>query len=217
MAGEDLEQVELAPGEVQVAAAAGGDVAARVDDHVADHERTGARRAAAAQQRLQARGQLRDRERLDQVVVGARLQPGDAVLDLVARGQDADRDVDAPGAQPPDDRHAVEVGHRHVEDDDSRRALRDRLERLAAAGGGGDGEALEAQGALEGCSDRSLVVDDEDERLNDRPRSHAWSVVPVSVDARRRPAAPRAAAPSASGRAAPGAAGRPPQAADGAR
>ena len=138
-------------------------MAAGVDDDVADHQRPGAGAAAAAQQRLQAGGQLGDRERLDQVVVGAGLQAGDAVLDLVAGGEDADGDVDAAGAQALDDRHPVEVGHRHVEDDDSRRALGDRLERLAAAGGRGHGKALEAQRALEGLPDGGLVVDDEDE------------------------------------------------------
>ena len=163
MAGEDLQQVELAAGELEVAPGAGGDVAAGVDDDVADHQRPGAGAAAAAQQRLQAGGQLRDGERLDEVVVGAGLQAGDAVLDLVARGQDADGDVDAAGAQALDDRHPVEVGHRHVEDDDSRRALGDRLERLTATGGRGHGKALEAQRALEGLPDGGLVVDDEDQ------------------------------------------------------
>ena len=129
----------------------------------------GAVGAAAAQQRVQARGQLGDRERLDEVVVGAGLQAGDAVLDLVARGQDADGDVDAVGAQAADDADAVEVGHRHVEDDDRRRALRDGVERLVAAGGRRHGEALEAQRALEGLPDGRLVVDDEDERFA-RPR-----------------------------------------------
>ena len=42
VAREDLQQVELAAGELEVAAAARGDVAARVDDHVADDERAGA-------------------------------------------------------------------------------------------------------------------------------------------------------------------------------
>ena len=90
VADEHVEQVELAPGEAELAAVAGGDVAARVDDDVARDVRAGALGAVAAQQRLEPRGQLGDRERLDQVVVGAGLQAGDAVLDLVARGQHAD-------------------------------------------------------------------------------------------------------------------------------
>src|SRR5205807_1943560 len=98
-----------APRQIEVASAARGDVAARVDDQVADDERAGRLGAAAAQEGLQARGQLRDRERLDQVVVGTGLQPGDAVVDVVAGRQDADRDVDAVVAQAAHDADAVEV------------------------------------------------------------------------------------------------------------
>ena len=126
--------------------------------------------APPPQQRLQARGQLGDRERLDEVVVGAGLQAGDAVLDLVARGQHADGHVDAVAAQLAHHADAVEPGHRHVEHDDRRRALRDGGERLQAVRGGGHGEALEAQRALEGLPDGGLVVDDEDQRFAYGPR-----------------------------------------------
>ena len=67
---------------------------------------------------------------------------------------------------------AVEPGHHHVEHDDRRRLLRDGGQRLVAVGGGGDVEALEAQGALEGLTDRGLVVDDEDERIATDHASH---------------------------------------------
>ena len=46
------------------------------------------------------------------------------------------------------------------------------VERLVAVGGGGHGEALEAQGALEGLPDGGLVVDDEDERIATDHASH---------------------------------------------
>ena len=165
VADEDVEQVELAAGERELAARARRDVAARVDDDVARHVRARALLAAAAQQRLQARGQLGDRERLDEVVVGARLQPGDAVLDLVARGQHADGDVDPVAAQPAHDADAVEARHRDVEHDHRRLVLRHGGERLHTVVGGGHGEALEAERALEGLPDGGLVVDDEDQRF----------------------------------------------------
>ena len=50
--------------------------------------------------------------------------------------------------------------------------LGDGGERLDAVGGGGDGEALEAQRALEGLPDGGLVVDDEDEGLATDHASH---------------------------------------------
>jgi hypothetical protein len=46
------------------------------------------------------------------------------------------------------------------------------LERLQAVGGGGNGEALEAQCALEGLPDGRLVVDDEDKRIATDHASH---------------------------------------------
>ena len=129
-----------------------------------DERRAGAVAAVAAQQRVQARAQLGDRERLDEVVVGARLEAGDAVVDVVARREDADRHVDAAGAHAPHDADAVEVGHRDVEDDRGGRPRRDGVERGAPAVGRLHGEALEAQRALEGLPDGRLVVDDEDQR-----------------------------------------------------
>ena len=54
MAGEDLEQLELAARRLERAAAARDDVAPRVDDEVADDERAGAVAAPAAQERVAA-------------------------------------------------------------------------------------------------------------------------------------------------------------------
>ena len=65
-------------------------------------------------------------------------------------------------AQAPRDLDSVEVGHDHVEDDDVGRLRGQPLERGGPALGEVDDEALEAQGALEGFTDRRLVVDDED-------------------------------------------------------
>ena len=172
MADEDVEQVELAARERELAAGARGDVAPRVDDDVPRHVRARPLPAAPPQQRLQPRGQLGDRERLDEVVVGARLQARHAVLDLVARGQHADGDVDPVAPQLPHDADAVEPGHHHVEHDHRRRALRDGGERLQTVGGGGHGKALEAERALEGLPDSGLVIDDEDERFATGHASH---------------------------------------------
>ena len=186
MAGERLEQVELAARELERLAAAGGDPARRVDAQVGEgeHRARGPRRAAA-QQRVQPRDELLDRERLDEVVVGARLQPGDAVGDLVARGEDADRRVVARRAQPRRDGVPVDAGQDDVEDDRRRWLRRDRRQRRFAVGGRAHGEALEAQSALEGHADRGLVVDDEDEGRRRRGQGRA----PAVSRAGRRPAA----------------------------
>ena len=65
----------------------------------------------APQQRVQPCGDLLERERLDDVVVGAALQAAHAVVDLVARRQHAHGHRVAALAQPPQHLGAVEVGH----------------------------------------------------------------------------------------------------------
>ena len=72
--------------------------------------------AAAPGQRLQPRQQFQERERLDQVVVGAVVQAADAVLDAVARGQHDDRRL-AHAAQGPQHREAVHARQHRVQHD----------------------------------------------------------------------------------------------------
>ena len=68
----------------------------QVEREVGDGEHVAGAGCAAAQQRAHARDQLLDRERLDEVVVGAGVEPGDALGDGVAGGQQQDRDAPAP-------------------------------------------------------------------------------------------------------------------------
>ena len=75
------------------------------------------RLAAAADQRAQPRQQLAEVERLDQIVVGAAVEPLDARLDRVARGQHQDRHGAARLANRAADREAVAPRQHHVEDD----------------------------------------------------------------------------------------------------
>ena len=67
-----------------------------VEFEVADRDDVVAVRRPAAQQRVQPGDDLFERERLHDVVVGARLQPRDPVADLVAGREDAHRQV-VPG------------------------------------------------------------------------------------------------------------------------
>ncbi len=164
MAEEEMQQIELAPGEAEVAVAAPGRVRARVQRDVADRRHRLRRRWPPAQQRVQARGHLFEGERLDDVVVGARLEPADAVLDLVARGQDADGHVVAAVAQLAQDLEAVEVGHPEVEQDHRGSDGLRRGERGAPAGRPHDAEALELEPGSDGAPDRGVVVDEQDDR-----------------------------------------------------
>lgn len=70
----------------------------------------------AAGQRIHAGQQFGKREGLHQVVVGAGVQPVDAVGDAAARGQHEHRRADAGGADRPQDTDAVQPGQHAVQD-----------------------------------------------------------------------------------------------------
>ena len=80
-------------------------------------ERRRAARRATAQQRAHAREQLLALERLDEVVVGAGVEPLDARFERVARGQHQDRHV-VVLAQRLGDLDPVEAGEAEVEHDE---------------------------------------------------------------------------------------------------
>ena len=117
---------------------------------------------AAPQQRAQPREQLLERERLDQVVVGARVEPAHAVGHRVARGQDEHRRAVAGGAQPAAHLEPVHARHQHVEHQRVGRAGRQRVERLGAVGGQLGLVALQPQRAVDRLTHRRLVVDHQD-------------------------------------------------------
>ena len=74
--------------------------------------------AGAAEDRLHARDDLGEAERLGHVVVAAGAQRLDLVLDRVLRGQEENRRLEALLPQPPADLDAVEVGEHPVEHDE---------------------------------------------------------------------------------------------------
>ena len=113
----------------------------------------------AAQQRPQPRLQLAQRERLDQVVVGADVEPLHAVVDRVARGKHQNRRAVAGLAHPAGQLESVEAGHQDVEDDRVGGASREHVERLFAVGRELDLVVVELQGTLERPPDRGFVVD----------------------------------------------------------
>src|SRR5207244_2204536 len=163
MVRELLQQLELAPGQLDLAPAATDSALRRVHDQVAHAHERPVRRGNTTQKGTQARYQLVEVERLDHVVVRAGLEPGDAILHLVPSREDADRRLDVALAQPRGDGHAGEVGHHDVEHYHLRAQLLDELQRAPAAIGHLHREALEAQRALEGYADLLVVIHDENE------------------------------------------------------
>ncbi len=121
--------------------------------------------AGAAQQGAHARHQLAQREGLDEVVVGARVEAGDAVVDLPARGEHQHRRAVASVAQAPADLEAVEVGHGDVEDHRVAGIGAEALQRLGPVRGLEDVVAFQRERPPERVLDGGLVVNHEDSRV----------------------------------------------------
>ena len=121
-----------------------------------------------AQQGAQTRSQLAQRERLDEVVVGAGVEALDAIVDRVARGEHEHRGAVAGLAHAPADLEAVEPGHAHVEDHGVGRRGGQPVECRSAICREVHVVAFERKRPLERGPDGRLVVDDQD--------PHFWSI-----------------------------------------
>jgi hypothetical protein len=99
----------------------------------------------AAHQGAQPGDDLLEAERLGDVVVAARGEAGDAVLDGVAGGEEQDRDAVVVLAHPAQHLEAVHVGQHHVERDRVGLELAGRAHGRHAAAGGAHLPALVAQ------------------------------------------------------------------------
>jgi hypothetical protein len=100
------------------------------------------------QEGADARQELLEREWLEEVVVGARVEPGDAIPDGVAGGEH--QDLRSVSAEPhaPAGLDAVHARHQVVEHDGVGRPGVQRIERLPAVGGEGDSCPLELLAAV---------------------------------------------------------------------
>ncbi len=164
VAQEHLEQQELGAGERQRALAAPRLVREQIEAQILERERRllfvlGAR---APQQRAHAREQLAQRERLDEVVVGARVEPGDAVVDLLARGEHQHGRAVAAFAQPPAHLEPVHVRHRRRRGSPPRYGVAaSRSSASRAVHRLRDLVALQRERARQRALHGGLVVDDE--------------------------------------------------------
>ena len=114
---ERLEQRELLGRERDLVAAATDLPGRRVEHQITNAQGGRALGLPAPYQRPQARKQLREGERLHQVVVGTGVEPRDAVLDGVAGRQHQDGCPDTGVTQSPARLEAVDARQHHVEHD----------------------------------------------------------------------------------------------------
>ncbi len=159
MAQEQLQEVELNPGQLEGAFAALALARREVEAQVAHAQQAALALEAPPQQGAQPGQQLGQGVGLHQVVVRTGVEPLDPVVDRIARRQHQHRGVVARAAHAPAHREPVEVGQTKVEDQRVGRGLGQGFERLASRGNRHDVVALEAQGTVNGAADRRVVVD----------------------------------------------------------
>jgi hypothetical protein len=114
------------------------------------------------QHRLDPCQQFLRRERLDHVVVGAHLQPADAVVLGAAGGQDDDRPGRARPPQVGEHLQPVAPGKQEVEQHEVDAVGRGLPQSDGAVGRLGDVVAAQAQGVGHPAADRRLVLDHDD-------------------------------------------------------
>src|SRR2546430_4051826 len=157
------QQRELRRGQIDTCAGAVHLVPRLVERHVREGEDVaGQVSARAAQDRLHARDDLGEAERLGHVVVATRAQCLDLVLDRVLRGEEEDRRLEALLTEAPPDCDPVEVREHPVEYDEIGLEVRHSGDRAATRPLLPHLEALVAERGGDGVDDRRLVVDDED-------------------------------------------------------
>ena len=193
------EQVELLAGQLDRRAGDRHLARLRIERDVAELEHLGARRGAGApQDGLDAGGELARREGLRNVVVGADLEPGDAIGLLVARRQHHDRDVrSGPGCC---GRRRTRPPGRPMSRITSRGCTVERLEGVLAGAHPGDAVAGLLEVGADERADRLLVLDEQELR----PRRARGAGAPP-----RPPRSSATARTSFAGRRRPGSRSRP--------
>ena len=121
-------------------------------------------------QRANPRDQLDERKRLHQVVVGTRVQPGDAVVDGVTGGQHQHARPHVLLAKSPADLEAIRARQHDVEHDDVVGRSRRPDHRVWAIAHDVHGDPFELQPLTENRGHLHIVVDDQ--------HAHARSICP---------------------------------------
>ena len=160
---EVAQEVELGAGQLDARVAAEDLVPLLVEREVGEMQHVAGQLALrAAENRLHARDDLGEAERLRDVVVAADPQRLHLVLDRVLRGEEEDRRLEPALSHAPAHLDPVQVGEHPVEHDEIGLALGDGLERLPSSGRLVDLESLVPERGCDGVDDRRLVVHDED-------------------------------------------------------
>ena len=163
VAHEVFEQLVFERLEVDADAGAEDLAGPRVELEVPDPERglLGDGRGAA-QEGAHAGQELRHGEGLGEVVVAARLQAVDLVLDGAERAQDDDGKGLSQPPDLPDERETVPLRKQDVDDGDVEVPDADAVQRLLAVARDDRGEAVLAEGPFDKIGGLGVVLDDQD-------------------------------------------------------
>ena len=134
------------------------------DAHLFGRRRPGRRlRGLAPQHGVDARDQLARIEGLGEVVVGAHLEPDDAVGLLAPRRQHQDgRRLVPAGPEFAAEDEPVIAGHHQIEDDEIDGVGLEKAAHLPAVGGSGNAQPVLLEIARDELADLAVVVDDQD-------------------------------------------------------
>ena len=187
VAHQELEQLELAVGQVDLALAARHLAGLRVEAEVADDQRgaaRGGRRRSRARMRASSSGRsngLTDSRR-------HRRRGPSTRSSVSVRAVRIRIGTSRLRPQPAADLDAVEPGEPEVEDDQVGDELARRPQRLLAVGGGAHLVALLAQRPAQDVGDLLVVLDDEDasDQLSASLTASILKTVPAAVHRRRR-------------------------------
>src|SRR5688500_18864218 len=156
-----LEQLEFADGQLDRFVAAGDLAGEQIDLEIADRESGRVRDPAAAHQRADACHQLRERKRLDEIVVGTAVEAGHPILQRIARGEHEHGRLEAARAQRAQDLEAVPARQRQIEQDRVERFGVDAEERRFASPLDDDVVLLALKALAQGVGDFLFVLDYE--------------------------------------------------------
>src|SRR5262245_52399636 len=161
MAKQVLENLELFHGELECLA--GADDLARHEIHLEIFvlKLQHLIRSAAAEERADTGEQLRDRKRLDEVVVGSAVESPYAIVDGVLGRENQDRCLKATLTDGRQDLEPIPVGKHEIQNDAIERLVVDEEEAFLARGGDADVVVLRFQAVAQSLRDLLLVLHDE--------------------------------------------------------
>ena len=117
--------------------------------------------AGPPRQRPQARLDLAQRERLDEVVVGTAVEASHAVIEVAARGQDQHREVDAVAAPRSQHVEPVAVRQAEIQYPDVVRGLVHRAGGFGDGAGHVDGVAALVERRRNASREHAIVLDEQ--------------------------------------------------------